>query len=92
MYVASPRARPPVGSLAQPIYVQPSTVDPTVEPESEFTSNNAGAEALAGQTKSASVASPGPGVTVMQPGSLSITPWTGSSISGRRGGQLVGVS
>lgn len=89
VYVASPRARTPIGSLAQPRYVHPETVDPTAKPESELTVKTAGFGALAGQTNSARVASCGPGVMVMQPGSLSIMPWTGSSISGRRGGQSV---
>ena len=88
-YVAPPRARTPVGSFAQPIYVHPSTVDPTAAPESELTAKNAGVGAVAGQIKSAGIASAGPGVMVMQPGSLSIMPWTGSSISGRRAGQSV---
>ena len=60
-------------------------------PESELAVKSAGSAALAGQTKSASVASSGPDVMVMQPGSLSIIPWTGSSISGRRAGQSVAV-
>ena len=90
MYVAPPRARTLVGSFAQPIYVHPLAVDPTAGPESEFTPKSVGSGELAGQTKSASVASSGPGVMVMHPGSLSITPCTGSSISGRRAGQLVG--
>ena len=91
VYVASPRARTPIGSFAQPIYFHPLTVDPTAGPESELTSKSAGSGALAEQTKSACVASSGPGVMVMQPGSLSIMPWTGSSISGRRAGQSVAV-
>ena len=74
VYVASPRARTPVGSFAQPMYVHPSTVDPTAGPDPELTFKSVGSGTLAGQTKSANVASSGPGVMVMQPGSLSITP------------------
>ena len=74
VYVAPPKARTPPGSFAQPKYVHPSTVDPTAGPESELTLRSGGSGALAGQTKSASVASSGPGVMVMQPGSLSIMP------------------
>ena len=85
--VASPRARAPLGSFAQPMYVHPSAVDPTAGPESELMLKSGGWGSPAGQTKSASVASSGPDVMVMQPGSLSIMPWTGSSISGRRAGQ-----
>lgn len=91
VYVASPKARTPIGSFAQPIYVHPLAVDPTAGPESELMSKGVGSRALAGQTMSASVASSGPGVMVIQPGSLSIMPWTGSSISGRRAGQSVEV-
>lgn len=87
VYAAALRARTPIGSFAQPIYVHPLRVDPIAGPESDATSNNAGSGALSGQTKSASVASSGPGLMVMQPGSLSINPWTGSSISARRSGQ-----
>jgi len=41
-----------------------------------------GEGASAGHVKSSNVASSGPSTILMQPGSLSIRPWTGSSMTG----------